>query len=734
MKGEFSLKGSKILGILVSFICLIGLCLTLSVSASAYYDEVYIDCDGDDYPETELGVEFDIENYTASIKINDSWCENIVIPAVLKVQNDDWDDWYDWYDWSDYYDYGDESSKRPFTVTAIYTGDIDNKYKSIVIPETVTYIQEESIGYYNNTDYDYDEDYDDDYDYDYDDGYDDSYDEYYDYEDYDLYDERYYSYTVRTKIEDFTIYCIEGSAADIYAENEGFNTVYINNISSADVTLSAESFYFTGSYITPDVSVSYMGNALVAGEDYDVLYFANKFIGKACAVVVGMGEFTGMLIKEFDITTVPASEVVVSEIETEYYTGWEIEPYFNLSYMGRYLDDYEDYTCTFSSNVNPGKGKIEITFTNGIFTGTKIIEFTIAIEPMEEFTVTPQSDSEVYLRWDYVPCGKYYIYRYSSKTKKYERIAKTDKTYYIDEGLTQLKTYKYKVKAVKNSVSNTALSGSATTLLKTPELTLATKNKAAALTWTKNSKADGYIIYRSSNWYDTKKVKTIRDNTVTKWTNKKLNNDYDYYFSIKAYKKVDGKTIYSNVSPTKYSGDSDARVNGANLVSHKSFKVYNAQGKKTTFMYNINLSDSDIKLLDKFKKKHFKSGMTREEQLIVTLDWINKNVTYALGDDWNKISGKSWVEAIFKYKLGQCAQYNGAMAGMMAYLGYDVQVVMGYRGTWKTNYWQHFWTEVKIEGRTYIVETGNYGRSGNWSYLICKYSEAPGYIKNQKNL
>ena len=142
----------------MSFICLIGLCLTLSVSASAYYDEVYIDCDGDDYPETELGVEFDIENYTASIKINDSWCENIVIPAVLKVQNDDWDDWYDWYDWSDYYDYGDESSKRPFTVTAIYTGDIDNKYKSIVIPETVTYIQEERIGYYNNTDYDYDED------------------------------------------------------------------------------------------------------------------------------------------------------------------------------------------------------------------------------------------------------------------------------------------------------------------------------------------------------------------------------------------------------------------------------------------------------------------------------------------------------------------------------------------------------------------------------------------------
>lgn len=693
----------RLYGFLVTVICLICLCSAFCFSAQGYYEEIYLDCDGDGYNDTEIEAELDTDNCTASVTILWSECEKLVIPSVLNLN----DDWEDWYDWEDYY-CEDEIYSKPYTVTSIYSQEEDCSYNSIVIPSTVTYIDEGSIGYFTET----------------------VYEEYYDeYEDWWYYDE----YEVRSKIKDFTVYCVQGSAAEAYAVNEGFGTVYINDISLCDAVLSQESFYYTGDYIKPEITVSYMGEALIYGEDYYTLFFSNRCIGKAYAVVVGTGEFCGMVIKEFEITTVPASEVLVSDIEAQYYTGWEIEPYFSLTYLDERLYCYEDYTYTVSSNINPGKGIIEITFCGDVFTGQKTVEFDIVIEPMESFTVTALTDSEVYLQWDYVPCGKYYIYRYSSKTKKYERIAKTEYNYYIDEGLSQLKTYKYAVKAVKSSKSNTALKESVTTLLKTPELTLATKNKAATLTWTKNSKADGYQIYRSSNWYDTKKVKTIRDNTVTKWTNSKLNNDYDYFFSIRAYKKINGKTVYSNMSPTKYSGTSEARVNGANLVSHTSFPVYNVQGKKTVFMYNISLSETDIKLLDKFKKKYFEKGMTREEQLQVTLDWINKNVTYALGDDWAKISGKSWVEAIFKYKLGQCAQYNGAMAAMMAYLGYDVQVVMGYRGTWKTNYWQHFWTEVNIEGRTYIVETGNYARSGSWSYLVRKYSEAPGYIKNQKN-
>ena len=706
--------------------CILALITFLLSTASAYYyDErtVYLDCNNDGYQESYIKVYSDGDENTATVTYIGSDAEKVIIPAAIDLRDEEWDDWYE----DDWYYYDDYGYEKPLIVTAI---DIENEdtdyqsYKSIVIPSTVTYIKEESIGYRMETRYDYPED---------DDDYSDSWDDYDDYGSWDDLDYGYYyydEYQVKVKVDGFVIYCVQGSAADVYAQVNGFETIYINDISNADISLSADSFYYEGSYIKPEVTVTY-GAQVLLPESYDIYYCNNRNIGTAEIFIVGKGEFTGVVTKTFQITAIPAEMVEVSEIEAQYYRGWEIEPYFSVTYNGNSIWDY-DYQIY--SNVNPGKGKIVITFDSEIFEGTKTVYFDIIIEPMEYLEVSAISDSEVYLTWDYVPCGKYYVYRYNEDTGKYERIAKTANTYYTDKGLEEITKYKYAVKAVKSSKSNTALKEAVRTMLKTPELTLTTKNKAAALKWTKNSKADGYQIYRSSNWDDEKKVKTVRDCNTTKWTNKKLNNDYDYFFCIRAYKKIGGKTYYSAMSPTQYSGSSSARVNGANLKSHTSFKVYNVQGTKTTFMYNINLNENDIKLLDKFKKKYFKEGMTREEQLQVTLDWINKNVKYALGDDWAKISGKTWVEAIFKYKMGQCAQYNGAMAAMMAYLGYDVQVVMGYRGTWKTNYWQHFWTEVKIQGSTYIVETGNYGRSGNWSYLVRRYSEAPGYIKNQKNL
>lgn len=83
-------------------------------------------------------------------------------------------------------------------------------------------------------------------------------------------------------------------------------------------------------------------------------------------------------------------------------------------------------------------------------------------------------------------------------------------------------------------------------------------------------------------------------------------------------------------------------------------------------------------------------------------------------------------------KLGQCAQYNGAMAAMTAYLGYDACVIQGYRGSYSGYHWQHFWCEVNIQGRRYLMETGNYGKDGSWSYFMCPYEQTSGYVINQQ--
>ena len=40
--------------------------------------------------------------------------------------------------------------------------------------------------------------------------------------------------------------------------------------------------------------------------------------------------------------------------------------------------------------------------------------------------------------------------------------------------------------------------------------------------------------------------------------------------------------------------------------------------------------------------------------------------------------------------------------------------------------------EVKIDGKSYVIEAGNYAQSGDWWYLCAPYSETSKYMKNGK--
>ena len=86
-----------------------------------------------------------------------------------------------------------------------------------------------------------------------------------------------------------------------------------------------------------------------------------------------------------------------------------------------------------------------------------------------------------------------------------------------------------------------------------------------------------------------------------------------------------------------------------------------------------------------------------------TLEWINQNVHYAKGNDYNKIASRSYVDAIFNKKAGQCLQYNGAYAMMLTYLGFEARIIQGWRGTPK-NKWSHYWCEMKIDGKWYYFD------------------------------
>ena len=169
------------------------------------------------------------------------------------------------------------------------------------------------------------------------------------------------------------------------------------------------------------------------------------------------------------------------------------------------------------------------------------------------------------------------------------------------------------------------------------------------------------------------------------------------------------------------------RLNQATLKPHYSFVVYNRQTKNHS-QWTTYISDKDKQILQNFINKNFKKGMTREQQLWTTLNWIHTNVEYAYVQNgaWAQITNKSYVDAIFTYRKGQCIQYNAAIASMMAYLGYDVNLVQGWVGGVGN---QHFWCEVHINGKTYVMETGNEGKNGSWMHFLDPYSDATEYVQ-----
>ena len=84
------------------------------------------------------------------------------------------------------------------------------------------------------------------------------------------------------------------------------------------------------------------------------------------------------------------------------------------------------------------------------------------------------------------------------------------------------------------------------------------KSKSAAIKWKRVKDAAGYQILRSMQLDgEYKVVKTVKVTKKLKkkktldFTNKKLKKKKTYYYKIRYYKKVSGKTVYSELSAPK---------------------------------------------------------------------------------------------------------------------------------------------------------------------------------------
>ena len=83
-------------------------------------------------------------------------------------------------------------------------------------------------------------------------------------------------------------------------------------------------------------------------------------------------------------------------------------------------------------------------------------------------------------------------------------------------------------------------------------LTVKVKKNKVTVKWKKNAKVTGYEVFRSlkkKSGY--KKIATVKKNATVKYVNKKLKKGKKYFYKVRTFTKINGKTYYGKYSAVK---------------------------------------------------------------------------------------------------------------------------------------------------------------------------------------
>ena len=356
-------------------------------------------------------------------------------------------------------------------------------------------------------------------------------------------------------------------AATVIATGMGDYTGYtsknftITKRAMAGGTVSvASSVSFTGSNITPSVTVKAAGRTLTSGTDYTVSYSNNKNVGTASVYVYGKGNYSGSLSAKFDI--VPAKQQI-QKLETRYKgfyidwaqkgsaTGYDIEYSVNSNMSGavsRHLTANKPDTLTVSGLAGDKVYYVRVrSYTNvngkvyyGAWSDVKsiktanndITKATVSGISTKAFTgkaitqnVTVKVGSTV------LKNGTDYTVSYSNNKKVGKATVKiTGKGKY---GGIITKTFN--INPAKQEIQK-----------------LTAKSKAFFIDWAQKGSATGYEVqYATNSKFTGAKKVTITNNKTDKTTVSKLSANKKYYVRVRSYTTVNGTKYYGAWSAVK---------------------------------------------------------------------------------------------------------------------------------------------------------------------------------------
>ena len=322
----------------------------------------------------------------------------------------------------------------------------------------------------------------------------------------------------------------------------------------------ASSVSFTGSNITPSVTVKVAGRTLTSGTDYTVSYSNNKNVGKATVKIIGKGNYSGSLSAKFDI--VPAKQQI-QKLETKYKgfyidwaqkgsaTGYDVEYSVNANMSGavsKHLTANKPDTLTVNGLSGDKTYYVRVrSYTNvngkvyyGAWSDVKsiktanndITKATVSGISTKAFTgkaitqnVTVKVGNTV------LKNGTDYTVSYSNNKKVGKATVKiTGKGKY---GGVITKTFK--INPAKQEIQK-----------------LTAKSKAFFVDWAQKGSATGYEIqYATNSKFTSAKKVTITNNKTDKTTVSKLSANKKYYVRVRSYTTVGGTKYYGAWSAVK---------------------------------------------------------------------------------------------------------------------------------------------------------------------------------------
>ena len=190
----------------------------------------------------------------------------------------------------------------------------------------------------------------------------------------------------------------------------------------------------------------------------------------------------------------------------------------------------------------------------------------------------------------------YIVYRKANNASGWTRIATVKGTSYMDKNVKANVKYTYTLKAYKGNVySQYNTTGWSGAILSTPTVKIANASTGVKVTWSKNTAASGYAVYRSiydpvnRTWSAWKSRGTVAA-SKTSWVDTTTQSGKTYRYTVRAlcgncksaYKASNSVLYLKEPKVTISNATTGVTVKWTQALQAKGYKVYRAQLNETT--------------------------------------------------------------------------------------------------------------------------------------------------------